>query len=158
MPIKLIDIYNAFDGKLLIERRREEYIELTKEYCKGFDLDMEFGQLGEDFIEGMQNGNNKIEVKTEREIWKKTGNIFIEIRFKGVESGLSTTDASVWIHLLYYNDKIESGLIFDVQWLKDRLKQLLNQKKAKIVMGGDMNMSQGVLVKIHDLLPASDFH
>ena len=152
MPIKLIDIYNVFDCKVSIERRKGEYIPMTKEYCKGFDLDMEFGQLGEDFIQDMQNGNNKIEVKTERDIWKKTGNIFIEIRYKGTLSGLSTTESNVWIHLLYFNDKIESGLIFDVQWLKDRLKVLLKEKKAKMVMGGDMDMSQGILVKIHDLI------
>ena len=47
------------------------------EEMKKFDLDLEFGQMGEKFVEDLQNGNTKIEVKTERDLWKTTGNIAV---------------------------------------------------------------------------------
>ena len=32
---------------------------ITEEYAKGFDLDLEFGKLGEEFVRDMQVGNKK---------------------------------------------------------------------------------------------------
>tara|TARA_Y100001938_G_C8061966_1_gene417863 strand:- start:328 stop:792 length:465 start_codon:yes stop_codon:yes gene_type:complete len=128
------------------------WMPLTEGYCKGFDLDLEFGKMGEQFVEDMQLGNKKIEVKTERDIWKTTGNIAIEVRYKGNPSGISTTDSNVWIHLLSYEGKIESGFIFNVGKLKKRIKELLNDKIARLVMGGDDNRSQLVLVPIDKLM------
>ena len=59
---------------------------LEEGYCKEYDLkveeDMLFGKLGEKFTEQLFEGNTKIEIKTERDAWKKTGNIAIEIRYK----------------------------------------------------------------------------
>ena len=103
--IYLQDILDIF-GDVLIEKGGM-WVQLTEEYSKGFDLDLKFGKLGEDFVRDMQAGNTKIEVKTERDIWKTTGNIAIEIRYKGNPSGLSTTESSVWVHLLSYNGVIE---------------------------------------------------
>ena len=124
---------------------------VTEEYAKGFDLDLKFGKLGEDFVKDIQEGNNKIEVKTERDIWKHTGNIAIEIRYKGQPSGLSTTKASVWIHLLSVNNVIKGGFIFKVNELRALIKKRQNQGKLKMVMGGDDNMSQLVLLPIKEL-------
>ena len=147
--IKLYDLYKTF-GELLIQKKGE-WVEVTEEYAKGFDLDLEFGKLGEEFVRDMQIGNKKIEVKTERDIWKTTGNIAIEIRYKGQPSGISSTESDVWIHLLSYNGKIEGGLIFSVPKLKERIKSLLNSKIARFVMGGDDDMSQIVLIPIKEL-------
>ena len=126
-------------------------MEATKEYAKGFDLDLKFGKLGEDFVKDMQVGNRKIEVKTERDIWKTTGNIAIELRYKGQPSGLSTTESSVWIHLLSYKGVIEGGFMFKVDLLKDKIKKLHKEDNLKMVMGGDDNMSQMALLPIKDL-------
>ena len=126
-------------------------MEATEEYAKGFDLDLKFGKLGEDFVKDMQVGNRKIEVKTEREIWKTTGNIAIELRYKGQPSGLSTTESSVWIHLLSYKGVIEGGFMFKVDLLKDKIKKLHKEDNLKMVMGGDDNMSQMALLPIKDL-------
>ena len=71
---------------------------LTEGYCKGFDLDLEYGKMGEEFVQKVMEGNTKIEVKTERDIWKTTGNVAIEIRCNGKPSGLSTTEAYTWVH------------------------------------------------------------
>ena len=124
---------------------------ITEEYAKGFDLDLEFGKLGEEFVRDMQVGNKKIEVKTERDIWKTTGNIAIELRYRGNPSGLSTTESSVWVHLLSYNGVIEGGFMFKVDQLKDKIKKLHKSGGLKMVMGGDNNMSQMALLPINDL-------
>ena len=126
-------------------------MQLTEEYAKGFDLDLKFGKLGEDFVRDMQLGNEKIEVKTERDIWKTTGNIAIEIRYKGQPSGLSTTESNVWVHLLSYKGFIEGGFLFKVDLLKEKIKKLFNDGEVKMTMGGDDNLSQMVLLPIKEL-------
>ena len=101
--IKLIDIYNKYKDNAYIEHEGE-WMPLEEGYCKSHDLkvkeDMLFGRIGEEFTQQLFEGNTKIEIKTERDIWETTGNIAIEIRYKRQPSGLSTTKASVWIHLL----------------------------------------------------------
>ena len=124
---------------------------ITEEYAKGFDLDLEFGKLGEEFVRDMQVGNKKIEVKTERDIWKTTGNIAIELRYRGNPSGLSTTESSVWVHLLSYKGVIEGGFMFKVDQLKAKIKRLHKSGGLKMVMGGDDNMSQMALLPITEL-------
>ena len=111
-----------------------------------FDHDLQFGKLGEDFVKNFQSENNKVEVKTERDIWKTTGNIAIEIRCRGKLSGLSVTDAQTWIHLLSYEGKIEGGYIFSTDYLKRKIRKLKDNNEIKIVMGGDDNVSQMVLI------------
>ena len=124
---------------------------LAEGYCKGFDIDLKFGKLGEEFVRDMQVGNKKIEVKTERDIWKTTGNIAIELRYKGNPSGLSTTESSVWVHLLSHNGVIEGGFMFKVDLLKEKIKKLHKSGDIKMVMGGDDNLSQMVLLPIKEL-------
>ncbi len=148
--INLSDINEIF-GPLKRVAEGGRLVSISYEEMKKFDLDLKFGLLGEDFVKDMQNGNTMIEVKTERDIWKNTGNIAIEIRCNSVPSGISTTGSSVWIHLLSYKDKIEGGFIFAVDELKKKIKKLLEEKKAKIVMGGDFNSSQMVLIPIREL-------
>ena len=126
-------------------------MKVTEEYAKGFDLDLRFGQLGEKFVDDMQNGNNKIEVKTERDIWKTTGNIAIELKYKGYPSGISTTESNTWVHLLSYKGVIEGGFMFKVDILRDKIKKLHKEGNLKMVMGGDDNMSQMALLPIKEL-------
>tara|TARA_R100000808_G_scaffold23895_2_gene53719 strand:+ start:668 stop:1132 length:465 start_codon:yes stop_codon:yes gene_type:complete len=152
--ITLEYIYNKFNGELNIYKKGE-WMPLTKGYCKEFDLDLKFGKMGEEFVQGVLEGNSKIEIKTERDKWKDTGNIAIEIRCNGKPSGLTTTEASAWVHLLSYKDDILGGFILNVKKLKERIKELNEQKKVKIVMGGDDNASQLVLVPIKEIFKLS---
>ena len=123
----------------------------TEEIQQKFDHDLEFGKLGEDFVKAFQSENTKVEVKTERDIWKTTGNIAVEIRCNGKLSGLSVTEAQTWIHLLSYDNKIKGGFIIDTGYLKDRIGELHKNKEVKVTMGGDDNLSQMVLVPIEKL-------
>ena len=127
------------------------WMPVTEEIQQKFDHDLEFGRLGEDFVKAFQSENTKVEVKTERDIWKTTGNIAVEIRCNGKLSGLSVTEADTWIHLLSYDNKIEGVFIFNTSYLKDKIGELHKNKEVKVTMGGDDNLSQMVLVPIEKL-------
>ena len=149
-----MDIYKLV-GKNALIQKGDAWMPLTEGYCKEYDLhvkkDMLFGKLGEKFTEELFEGNTKIEVKTERDIWKTTGNIAIEIRCKGKPSGISTTKSSIWMHLLSYKGVIEGGFMFKVDLLKDKIKKLHKSGNLKMVMGGDDNLSQMALLPIKEL-------
>ena len=113
-----------------------------------FDIDLDFGKKGEEWIVALFEGNSKIEVKTERGIWEKTRNIAIEITYKNKPSGLSTTDADIWIHLLEKDGKIFGGFLLPVPYLKKRIKELFNLGKIKAIKGGDNNESSIILLPI----------
>ena len=124
---------------------------ITDEVQQKFDHDLEFGRLGEDFVEAFQSKNTKVEVKTERDIWKTTGNIAIEMKCRGKDSGISVTEAETWIHLLSYKNVIEGGFIFKTQDLKDKISKLNKEGNLKLTMGGADKMSQLALLPIKDL-------
>jgi len=145
-----MDIYKRWGDSAYIERKGS-WMPMTEGYCKGFDIDLEFGKMGEEFVSKVLEGNSKVEVKTERDIWKKTGNIAIELRCKGKPSGVSTTESTVWIHLLAYKGAIEGGFLFKVDELKDKIKKLHNEGNLNLVMGGDDNASQMALLPIGEL-------
>ena len=152
--VKLTDIYKRWGDDAYIQKG-DSWMPLTEGYCKGYDLkvkeDMLFGKIGEKFTEELFEGNNKIEIKTERDIWKTTGNIAIEIRCKGVPSGISTTESSVWIHLLAQKGVIMGGFLFKVDQLRGKIKKLHKEGNLKMVMGGDDNLSQMALLPIKEL-------
>jgi len=150
----MMDIYKLGGGEAMIEKGGV-WMPLSEGYCKEYDLhvkeDMLFGKIGEDFTKELFEGNTKMEIKTERDIWKTTGNIAIEIRYKGNPSGISTTESSVWIHLLSYKGVVEGGFILKVDKLRAKIKKLQKEGNLKMVMGGDFNASQMVLLPIKDL-------
>ena len=150
----MMDIYKLV-GKNALIQKGDSWMPLTEGYCKEYDLhvkkDMLFGKIGEEFTEKLFEGNTKIEIKTERDIWKNTGNIAIEIRCKGKPSGISTTTSSIWMHLLAYKGVIEGGFILKVDKLKAKIKKLQESGNLKMVMGGDFNESQMVLLPIKEL-------
>ena len=113
-----------------------------------FDIDLDFGKRGEEWVVKLFEGNSQVEVKTERGIWQETGNIAIEIKYKNKPSGLSTTDADIWIHLLEKDGKIFGGFLLPVPYLKKRIKELFNLGKIKAIKGGDNNESSIILLPI----------
>jgi len=120
-----------------------------------FDIDLKFGQSFENKVRDMLENDGTIEVKTERDIWKTTGNICFEYLYKGRPSGISTTDAKWWIHILADGDKIETGFIFPVEELRKKLKTW-SQWGAKKVKGGDDNQSTMLLIPIKWLVQTTE--
>ena len=125
----------------------------TKENRKKFDLDLKYGQIREDKIADMCN-NKKIEVKSERGMWMKTGNICIEYESYGKPSGIITTEADFWFHNLCIDDDIFCTFIFDVPKLKQLIEKL-DFKKS--VSGGDHKASRMWLVNIQKLFTSDVF-
>ena len=146
----MMDIYKRWGDDTYIEREGR-WMPMTEGYCKGFDIDLEFGKMGEEFVSKVLEGNTKIEVKTERDIWVTTGNVAIEIRCNGQPSGLSTTEANVWIHLLAHKGDIKGGYLFKVDELRDMIKKRHKEGNLKLVMGGDNNASQMALIPRKEL-------
>ena len=131
---------------------RGKWMPISQDYINNkFDLDLDFGKVGEKYIEQVFEGDGRIEVKTERDIWATTGNIAIEVRCRGKLSGISTTDAQTWIQLFSLKDDIKGGFIMPVKQLKARIKELHESGDARLVMGGDDDASQMVLVPINKL-------
>ena len=147
-PITIADIVRIF-GECEIQDERGIWMPVTKDYKKDkFDIDLDFGKVGEKVVEEMFEGDGTIEVKTEREIWKTSKNIAIEIRCRGKLSGISTTTAKTWIHML---DGGGGGFIFPVKDLRDKIKKRQENGKLRLVMGGDDNAAQLALLPIEEL-------
>ena len=125
----------------------------TKKDRKKFDIDLEYGTIREDKVADMLT-NKKIEVKSERGMWMKTGNICIEYQCYGKPSGITTTEADFWFHNLCIEDNIFCTFIFDVP----KLKQLIDKLDfKKSVSGGDHNASRMWLVNIQKLFTTDVF-
>ena len=145
--IKLIDIYNEHGNDAYIWKE-DAWMPLTEGYCKGFDIDLKFGKMGEEFTQNVFEGNSKVEVKTERDIWSNTGNICIEIESRGKPSGLATTEAELWVQNLVKDGELVCSLVFKT----DKLKEIVEKMPTRIVMGGDNFSSKLHLVSLKDLM------
>ena len=119
-----------------------------------FDIDLDFGLINERKVKEIFENGSKIEVKTERDRWHNTGNIAIEIEFKGKPSGLSVTKADYWIHILSLEDEMQMALLFSVPKLKELVKKALRIHSTNIVYGGDNNASKLILIPISAVLLA----
>ena len=149
-PITIADIVRIF-GECEIQDERGIWMPVTVDYKKDkFDIDLDFGKVGEKVVEEMFEGDGTIEVKTERDIWKTSKNIAIEIRCRGKLSGISTTTAKTWIHML---DGGGGGFIFPVKDLRNKIKKRQEDGKLRLVMGGDDNAAQLALLPIEELFP-----
>ena len=114
---------------------------------KKFDLDLAYGKVREQRVADMLT-DKKVEVKSERDIWVRTGNIAVEYESYGKPSGIAATEADYWFHNLCIGDETFATLVFDVPSLK-RIIDNLDYKKT--VSGGDHNASRMYLLNIQKL-------
>ena len=114
---------------------------------KRFDIDLQYGQVFEQKVADMLQ-NSTIEVKTEREKWKSTGNIVIEFESRGKPSGIATTEADYWFHNLALGEDIVMTLVFPTKILKNYIVQAM----PRVVRGGDNNTSRLYLLNLQDLV------
>jgi len=114
---------------------------------KKFDLDLAYGKVREQRVADMLT-DKKVEVKSERDMWIRTGNIAIEYESYGKPSGIAATEADYWFHNLCIGDETFATLVFDVPSLK-RIIDNLDYKKT--VSGGDHNASRMYLLNIQKL-------
>ena len=119
----------------------------SKKNRKKFDIDLEYGQVREQLVADMLQ-NKKIEVKSERDMWQRTGNIAIEYQSYGKPSGIDATESDYWFHNLCVGDDTFCTLVFDTKSLK-RIINNLDYKRS--VSGGDNNASRMYLLNLQKL-------
>lgn len=119
----------------------------TKENRKKFDLDLKYGTVREDKVVEMLQ-DKKIEVKSERGMWMKTGNIAIEYESWGKPSGIRATESDYWFHNLCVGDNEYCTLVFKTEVLRTIVDKL---DKFKTVSGGDNNASKMFLINLQKL-------
>ena len=109
---------------------------------KKFDIDLAYGKVREDLIKDMLQ-DKKIEVKSERDVWKRTGNIAIEYECYGKPSGINATEADYWFHNLCVGEDVYATLVFKTE----NLKKIIDSLERKVsVNGGDHNASRMYLI------------
>jgi len=118
-----------------------------------FDIDLKYGQERENRIEKILK-EGKLEVKTERDWWFKTGNIAIEIECNGKPSGIMITKADYWVHILANGDKDYCRLIFDTKTIKKLTKKYISTLKN----GGDGWRSKFVLIPLSEIFQAKNLN
>tara|TARA_Y100001938_G_scaffold151150_1_gene246589 strand:+ start:6036 stop:6464 length:429 start_codon:yes stop_codon:yes gene_type:complete len=119
----------------------------SKENRKKFDIDLEYGTIREDKVAEMLT-NKKVEVKSERGMWMKTGNIAIEYQSYGKPSGIKATESDYWFHNLCVGDNEYCTLVFKTDVLRTIVDKL---DTFRTVSGGDHNASQMYLVNLQKL-------
>ena len=112
-----------------------------------FDIDLQYGQVFERKVADMLQ-NSKIEVKTERDMWKQTGNIVIEFESRGRPSGIASTEAEYWFHNLAVGEDIVMTLVFPTKTLRN----YITNTRPRMVRGGDNNTSRLYLINLQDLV------
>ena len=114
---------------------------------KKFDIDLEYGKVREQMVADMLQ-DKMIEVKSERGMWMRTGNIAIEYECYGKPSGIAATESDYWFHNLCIEDEVFATLVFDTNSLK-RIINNLDYKKS--VSGGDNNAARMYLLNLQKL-------
>ena len=122
-------------------------LEPNKKDRKKFDIDLEYGKVREKKVADMLQ-DKKIEVKSERDVWQKTGNIAIEYECYGKPSGINATESDYWFHNLCIGSETFATIVFDTASLK-RIINNLDSKRS--VSGGDNNASRMYLLNLQKL-------
>ena len=133
-----------------VAEKMKEYQALKYNKDNKFDIDLEFGEKFEKSLAKILT-LGKIEVNTERDKWKKTGNIAIELMSRGKLSGLTITKAEWWCQILTIKGNIVGIYMVPVKKLKKIVKKSVEFGRGRVVMGGDNDTSEIALIPLEDL-------
>ena len=109
-----------------------------------FAYDLKIGQDEEVWLADLLRGQT-VEVKRDF-IASRTGNLFVEFSSRGKRSGLATTRADFWAFIL----DGQRVVIVPTKFLQQVARRAY--KQGRTVRGGDNNTSEGVLVKLKELV------
>ena len=117
-----------------------------------FSKDLATGQLGEQEYskEVFELLSGDIEVKSEQDTWKETGNMYVEYQSRGRDSGIAVTQAEHWVVSFYLKGKLCFTLSIPTTTMKKIARKYYDM--GRIAEGGDNNTSRGVLVPINSVL------
>ena len=138
------------------EHRLRKYVnkkygaKMKRNKTNKWDIDLAYGEIFEEELANIL-GSKKIEVKTERDIWKDKGNIAIEIRSRGKDSGILTTKSEYWCHILTVEEKVEGIIIMPTKEMKNKIKKMRAKGIGRLEKGGDNNTSILYLMPLKEL-------
>ena len=117
------------------------------------EKDVKYGESFEEIISQIfeKDVDRNLEVKTERDIWKTTKNIAVEFRCRNKLSGISTTNANYWVHVLADSGKMVGAFIFPVDVLKKKMRKMYDNKEAFVKPAGDNKESRVLCMPIRKL-------
>jgi len=127
----------SFDGKIAFNHDRKFDLQLSQAL-------IDERRLAEIFV------GSKIEIKSESWQWEQTGNIAIEFRCDGKPSGISTTEADVWVHELKRDGKVLVRLMIEVSRLKELCRDAFKRGRWRPNAGDDGRFDV-ILLKIGPL-------
>ena len=116
-------------------------------YDIDFAGDLNFGLGMEDEVVSMFK-DKKIEGKSEKGMWQRTGNIAVEFESWGKPSGIDATESDYWFHNLCIVDDEYCTLVFTTPVLKKILSKL---DTFRTVSGGHPNASRMYFVNLQKL-------
>ena len=107
---------------------------------QGFDLDLRHGQAREDALVHTML-ESRVEAKSDGKC-RRTGNLFVEYRYRGQPSGISTTTAERWA--FEYDD--DCWLIVPTTRVRELARRAIAEDRRAV--GGDFDQAEGALVPI----------
>lgn len=122
-----------------------------------FDLDLLKGQVAEDLVEALLCGEMTVEVKRDYKV-SQTGNVAIEGRYRGRNSGIVASTADWWAFTLSGDRYDDNGGMPEVVVLikRERLWRILRAARVagrlRIVAAGDDHAAKTALLPVADLL------
>jgi hypothetical protein len=121
---------------------------LVGHHQRNFDIDLRYGNEGEELVLQLLNGGKKVEVKTDR-MAHITGNVAIEFRCRGRLSGIATSEADYWALVLKNNELV---IFIKTEVLKDVCRKFY--LKGYVRNGGDDKASEMIIVPLKFLTDA----
>lgn len=127
-------------------------LELVHDRSK-FDIQLSQALIDERRLSDIFTGAklHKQELKSESWLWEKSGAICIEYRWNGKPSGISTTDADMWVHELKRDGVTLLYLMFPIERLKELCRSAIRGGQSRKGVGDD-GLSDVVLLKLSEVL------
>jgi hypothetical protein len=120
----------------------------TADTRKHFDLDLKFGQDGEQWLKMLGVSAAQMEVKRDSHT-VRTGNLFFETQCSGKDSGINVTTADWWCSIADVDRKPVAVFIFATELLRQNLSRLIALGRIHKKHGiGDGGRVSGLLVPL----------
>ena len=116
-----------------------------------FDFVLTGARIREHKLAGLLADSGKVELKTEQDVWRKTGHLCIEYRNNGLPAGLAVTEAAAWVHELQWHGKTLVYLCFPVARIRELAADAWRKMQFAFAAGRNRN-NDCVLVKLRDML------
>jgi hypothetical protein len=126
---------------------------ITFDGGKKFDIQLTAGLIEERKLAWLLGHSDvvKIELKSESWLWERTGNIAIEFASNGQPSGISVTEADLWVHNLMRDGETLAYIMFPIDRLRDLVTRARLEGRVRHE-SGDGGRQSLVLIRLSDIL------